>query len=499
VKIAAIALAAGLFLCSCGSPKAVAVTPAAPPAAPSSTERLRADLAAIFTASQFDRSFWSVLVQRPGVAEPVYALNASKLMMPGSTMKIVTAAAAAELLGWDHQFETRVLTTDAVDHGVLRGDLIVVGGGDPSISERSDTPGTLRTIARQVREAGITRIEGGVIGDDDLFDDRGVGDGWTLDNLPYGYSAPISALEYNEGSVDLLIRAGAETGAPVSIQIRPDGSGLHVQNQLVTADASASGALTMLRYPGSGQVLVKGQLPAKAAAFTRTASVDNPTRFFVSALRDALIGEGVQVAGDAIDIDELETKPELEAARTLVSYKSPPLRQLISSMMKVSQNQYAEMLLRNVGAIGGTAATSAMGAAKVRELLQRWNISGDSLVMADGSGLSRYNYVTSDALVRILMVMRSEEKHASAFISSLPVAGRDGTLAGRLAGTPAAGKVRAKTGTVDNARAIAGYVETADGDSLVFSMIANNFTAANGVIDSAADNALVRLAGFTTR
>jgi D-alanyl-D-alanine carboxypeptidase len=228
-------------------------------------------------------------------------------------------------------------------------------------------------------------------------------------------------------------------------------------------------------------------------------------------------------------------------------------------MMKVSQNQYAETLLRHLGlsrrrdntaktdemgaigasgAIGATAATglpavamsetsaapglpavamgetraatglpavamgetsAKAGAARAREVLQAWNISDDSLVIADGSGLSRYNYVTSEALVRILHVMRSDSRHATAFVDSLPLAGRDGTLARRLAGTAAEGKVRAKTGTVDNVRAIAGYVETADGETLLFSMIANNFTAANSTVDAAADSALVRLATFTRR
>jgi D-alanyl-D-alanine carboxypeptidase/D-alanyl-D-alanine-endopeptidase (penicillin-binding protein 4) len=361
-----------------------------------------------------------------------------------------------------------------------------------------------------VREAGITRIEGGVIGDDDLFDDRGIGDGWTLDNLPYGYSAATSALEYNEGSADLLIRAGAQEGDPVTIQVRPDGTDLEVENKLVTVAESGNGALTLQRLPGSSRVLVQGQIPAKAAPFVRTASVDNPTRFFASALRKALVAEGIQVAGDAIDIDELESKPDLTRARTLVSHKSPPLGELVSSMMKVSQNQYAEILLRTLGlprrsgdaaeagTMGASGATGAMGARKAREVLQRWNIPDDSVVMADGSGLSRYNYVTSEALVRILQVMRGEARHAP-FVESLPVAGRDGTLARRLAGTAAEGKVRAKTGTVDNVRAIAGYVETADGDTLVFSMIANNFTVASGVIDAAADQALIRLATFTTR
>jgi D-alanyl-D-alanine carboxypeptidase/D-alanyl-D-alanine-endopeptidase (penicillin-binding protein 4) len=513
----AIALAAALVLFGCGMPKPVAVAPAPSVSSPSSTDRLQADLAAIFATPQFERSFWSVLVRPLSTSEDLYTLNASKLMMPGSAMKIVTASTAAALLGWDYQFETRVVSLVPVDGGVVRGDLIAIGGGDPSISERSDVPGTLRALARQVREAGVTRIEGGIIGDDDLFDDRGIGSGWTLDNLPYGYSAAVSALEYNEGSVDLVIRAGAEAGTPVAIQVRPEGGGLQVDNRLVTVAASGNGMLTLERQPGSSHLAVQGQIPAKAAPFVRTASVDNPTRFFAAAFRAALITEGVQVFGDAIDIDELETKSDLAGARVLVSHKSPPLRQLVSSMMKVSQNQYAEMLLRAMGTIGTPGLPAAVGAGgakaalpgrsgeaaeagarKAREVLQTWNIGEDSVVIADGSGLSRYNYVTSDALVRILQAMRSDPQHA-AFFDSLPVAGRDGTLSRRLAGTPAEGKVRAKTGTVDNVRAIAGYVEAADGETLVFSMIANNFTMATSEVDAAADRALIRLAAFTRR
>ena len=506
---AAIVLAAALAVCACGAPRTVAVVPSPPPASASSTDRLQADLAAIFTAPQFERSLWSVLVVPSDASTALFTLNAAKLMMPASTMKIITAASAGELLGWEHQFETSVVTTAPVDRGILRGDLVVIGGGDPSISERSDMPGALRTIARRIREAGITHIEGGVIGHDDLFDDRGFGDGWTLDNIPYGYSAPVTALQYNEGSVDLVIRAGAESGVPVTISVRPEGSGLEIDNRLVTVAESGTGALTLQRGPGSSHLVVQGQIPAKALPFVRTASVDNPTRFFASALRHALIGEGVRVAGDAIDIDELETKPDLSGARTLTTHKSAPLRQLVSSMMKVSQNQCAEMLLRHLGVSrrNGESATAEaisetsakLGAKRARDVLQAWNISEDSLVIADGSGLSRYNYVTSEALVRILQIMRADSKHASAFGESLPIAGRDGTLSRRLAGTAAEGKVRAKTGTVDNVRAIAGYVETADGETLLFSMIANNFTAATGAVDAAADKALVRLATFTRR
>jgi serine-type D-Ala-D-Ala carboxypeptidase/endopeptidase (penicillin-binding protein 4) len=485
VTHAAIALAVALVVSACGPSRTIAVAPAPPPRPVSTSERLRADLSGIFETPQFERSFWSVLVRPADSRDDLYSLNAAKLMMPGSAMKIVTLAAAAEQLGWDHQFETKVVSAAPVDEGVLRGDLVVIGGGDPTISERSDAPGTLRTIARQVREAGIARVEGGVIGDDDLFDD-GFGDGWTLDNLPYGYSAGVSPLEYNEGSVDLVIRAGPAAGDPVLVQVRPEGGTLVVDNRLVTAEESGAGRLTLKRLPGSSRVVVDGQIPAKSPPFVRTASVDNPTAFFVSAFRAALVAEGIVVSGDAIDIDDFLSKPDLTGARAIVSHKSAPLRQIAVSMMKVSQNQYAETLLRVMG-----------GRDKVVNVLKSWDVANDSYRIADGSGLSRYNYVTSEALVLILQRMRAAPQHAPVFAGTLPVAGRDGTLSTRLTGTPADGRVRAKTGTVDNVRAIAGYVETAGGETLVFSMIANNFTTPTSAIDAATDKALVLLAGFS--
>ena len=472
----------------CGTSKPVTVNPTVPPAAVAPSTLLRTDLSSIFSKPQFERAFWSVLVRAAGSSEDLFALNAGKLMMPGSTMKVITAAAAAEKLGWDHRFETIVVSAAPFDSGIVRGDLAIIGGGDPAISERSDQPGALGNLARQVREAGVTRIEGGIIGHDDLFDDKGLGDGWTLDNIPYGYAAPVSALTYNESSVDLVIRAGMAEGDPVGVQVRPEGSDLQIENHLVTVGETGTGALTLQRFPGSSRVTVRGQIPAKAAPFVRTASIDNPTRFFASAFRHALIAAGVEVIGDAVDSDDFISKPDFGQGWMLATHRSPPLSVLISSMMKVSQNQYAELLMK---AVGGRPA--------IQEILGAWGVPDTSYVLADGSGLSRYNYVTSEALVRILERMKTDPTHAGVFPLTLAIAGRDGTLSRRLAGTAAEGKVRAKTGTVDNVRAIAGYIETTDGQTLVFSIIANNFNVPSSVVDAAADEALVRLAGFATR
>ena len=485
---AAFTVLIALLTVSCGQ-KHVAVSPAGAPAATvSAAQHLEQDLASIFAAPQFDRAFWSVLVRPVGSTENLYALNPQKLMLPGSAMKIITAAAAAERFGWDHRFETRIVTTAALDSGMLDGDLVIVGSGDPSISERSDHPGVLKLIAKQIHDAGVVHIHGGVIGDDDLFDDKGWGDGWTLDNMPYGYSAPVAALLYNEGSVDLVITAGPTSGDPVAIVTRPEGSGLDVENHLVTVEETGTGRLTLRRFPGSSKLIVQGQIPAKAAPFVRTASVDNPTRVFVAAFRDALVAEGVEVMGDIADIDDLPAKPQIAEARTVGTWQSPPLGEIINSMMKVSQNQYAEMLFNLIG--GRTA---------VQEILRGWGLPDDGYVIGDGSGLSRYNYVSSEILVRVLQRMQTDQRHTPAYRNALPVAGRDGTLANRLAGTAAEGRVRAKTGTVDNVRAIAGYVESANGELLVFSIIANNFTVPNSVVDAAADKALIRLATYNGR
>lgn len=470
------------------APKAVVAVPAAPQTVSASAQldALRNELNAIFQAPAFERSFWSVLVKHAASGQVIYEQNGDKLVMPGSTLKIVTAAVAAERLGWDHRFETRLVTTSPIENGVLRGDLIAVGGGDPSISERSEAPGVLRALARELRDSGITRIEGGIVGDDDALDDRGLGDGWTLDNLPYGYSAPVSALFYNEGSVDLVISAGASAGDPVSIEVKPEGSGLRVDNRLATVAETGAGALTLQRSPGSSRVIVQGQIPAKSAAFARTASVDNPTLFFAEAFKLALIAEGVTVDGDAADIDDFVNKPDRSEARTLVSRHSPPLRDLIVAMMRVSQNQYAELLLKSLG-----------GRRAVQDAATALGVPKDGLVVADGSGLSRYNYATAGALVAILQRMQSDEKHARWFVASLPASGSEGPLAKRFAGTAADGKVRAKTGTVDNVRGISGYVQSGNGETLVFSIIANNFTVPNSVVDAAADQAISALAAFS--
>jgi D-alanyl-D-alanine carboxypeptidase/D-alanyl-D-alanine-endopeptidase (penicillin-binding protein 4) len=472
----------------------VTVPSATPPV--DQADALQRDLTAIFGEPAFNHSMWAVLVESTVSGQPLFELNPSKLMMPASNMKLLTLSAAAEMFGWDHTFETRLVSSAPLEGGTLGGDLVAIGGGDPSIGERGEPRGVLQSWAQQLWDIGVRAIDGRIIGDDDQFDDEGLVPGWSWDDIAYGFAAPSGALEYNEDSVDLVILAGATAGDPVSVGVRPGGSGLTIENDLVTSAESEGASLVLSRLPGSNDLRVAGGVPARTPEFVRTASVDNPTQFFVNALRAALVARGIRVSGDAVDIDAIAPRPDSSAARLLLSHRSPPLAQLAVTMMKFSQNVYAESLLKALAAREGIGTTD-LGRRMVREILRTWGVYAESFVMADGSGLSRYNYVSAEALVRILQHLHEDPAHAEAFLPTLPIAGQDGTLSRRLQGTAGENNVRAKTGTLANVRALSGYVTTKDGEPLVFSIIANNFNVPAATIDEAADRALVRLATFT--
>jgi D-alanyl-D-alanine carboxypeptidase/D-alanyl-D-alanine-endopeptidase (penicillin-binding protein 4) len=229
--------------------------------------------------------------------------------------------------------------------------------------------------------------------------------------------------------------------------------------------------------------------------------VENPTLYFVTALRRALVAGGIDVRGPAVDIDDLDNPPTHNAAAPLITYQSPPLSMLATTMMKLSQNLYAETLLKTVGidSVDHPTGTAEGGLASVRSVIDSWNIDPAGMIQADGSGLSRYNYITPETMVAILTHIEHDDRLKSQFEATLPVAGRDGTLENRLRGTSADGNARVKTGSMTNVRAMAGYVKSADGDTLAFAVFANNYENSSSVITAAFDQIVARLAAFHGR
>jgi serine-type D-Ala-D-Ala carboxypeptidase/endopeptidase (penicillin-binding protein 4) len=490
----------------CGAHAAPQTTPDKPPSTKASASALRAlqsQLSTVFNAPVMSRGVWGVEVRSLDRGDVLFALNSGKLMMPASNMKILTLAATAERLGWDYRFTTTLETTAAVADGVLRGDLIVRGNGDPTISTRNKrNQAVFDEWAAALRAAGVASIEGRIIGDDQAFDDEGIGPGWSWDYLDAGYAAPIGALQYNENTADIVVAPGAAAGDPAIVQISP-GSGLTIVNRVTTIDAKegpARGSANISRRVDRPVIEVSGTLPIGAPALTPTVAVVNPTLFFAQSLKDALIARGITVSGEAVDIDDVApelTDGDSNERRTLVSTPSPPLRDVANVLMKVSQNQYAETLLKTIGAARGGLGTTSAGRRAAAETFTAWGIPADSYVMSDGSGLSRYDYVAPSTITSILARMHSDPRHREAFESTLPIAGRDGTISSRMRRSLAEGNAIAKTGSIANVRSLSGYVKTRNGETLAFSILANDFVIPAATVTWIADLAVEILATFS--
>jgi len=478
--------------------------PTAPPVPPTSAlraaaarplDQLQKDIDDILGASAFERTYWGIAVKSLRSDETLYARNARKLMMPASNMKIVTLAAAAATLGWNYTYETAIRAAGPIDNGLLAGDLIVSGSGDPSLAIADGMADRVfAEWASKLKAAGIRVVSGRIVGDDGAFEDEEIGFGWSWDDLQDDYAAGVGALQFNENMARVTIVPGLAAGAPASFAIEPSNTGLIVDNDVTTAAEGTATSIRTRRLPGSSRLAIRGSIALRAQPSIEAVSVDNPTIFFVKSLRNALIANGVDVRGEAADIGDIPGRPRSSAA-PIVVHRSPPLSELAIRLMKTSQNQYAETLLKTIGRAAGTASAAA-GRASVVAMLQSWGVAAADLIQRDGSGLSRYDYVTADALTTILEHVDRDSNLRGPFQASLPIAGRDGTLSNRMKGTAAEGNARAKTGSMSNVRGLSGYVTTADGEPLVFSILANNFEMAPAAITAAADAIVGKLATF---
>ncbi len=460
---------------------------------------LRSDLAQVFGASINDRGVWAVDIRSIESGEHLYELNAGKLMMPASNMKILTLAATADALGWDYRFTTTLETNGTVNGGVLHGDLIVRSNGDPSINSREHrADAVLSEWASALQAAGISSIDGRIVGDDQAFDDEGVGAGWAWDYLQYGYAAPVGALEFNEDVAALMVSPGSSAGATPTVTLAA-GAGLELLNRATTGAAESENTIDYRRHIDRPVLEVTGSIPLGAQSDARTVAVVNPTVFFAQSLKDGLVAHGIAVTGQAVDFDDIVGEMPSGDPRVLATTPSPPLSAIAAVLMKTSQNLYAETLLKALGAARNGLGTTEGGRIAVRSTLARWSIPRDAYIMYDGSGLSRYNYVTASTLTAILEHMYRDPRHHDAFIATLPIAGKDGTIGSRLRRTRAEGNAVAKTGSIANVRSLSGFVKTRDGEMLVFSILANDFVIPAATINWIADLGVEILSNFTRR
>ena len=271
---------------------------------------LTSDLDRIFNDPVLSRALIGVRVESLRDGQLLYARDSAKLVMPASNMKLLTMSVAADRLGWDFTFQTRLELVGTLTDGTLHGDLIVIGGGDPSISAQDFGSAPLfGEWADALLKAGIHRVDGRLIGDDSFFDDEGLGAGWAWDYLSAGYAAPSGALSYNENVAVIRLWPGKAPGEPVRVELSPPGHLLRVTSEITTGAVGSAASVDLLRLPGSPDLTIRGSVPANGNVTIRTTAVDNPTRFFVEDLRLALADRGITVSGGAWDIDDLEGPP----------------------------------------------------------------------------------------------------------------------------------------------------------------------------------------------
>jgi serine-type D-Ala-D-Ala carboxypeptidase/endopeptidase (penicillin-binding protein 4) len=489
-------IAIALFFClaptACADPKSAKIGKL--PTAVAPVARLRADLDRIFSNSRLSNTLSGIEIYSLDRSESVYERDSSRLLMPASNNKILTVCTALMRLGPDFKIKTRVSADGLIKDGVLEGSLIVSGSGDPTNAPRfhSGNPfGVFREWSAKLKALSIHKVNGDLVGDELDFDEM-LGKGWEWNDLPESFAAPVSSLQFNENMLLLEISPGTRKGDPATIRTSPLRDFLKLENSLTTGSEETPLHIDINQTEEG--VAVHGTIPCKSPVVSRAVSVRDPVRYYLQALKDTLSAEGIDVASCGLK----KTKFHDSAATLLWVDESPTLSEIIKPILKLSQNLYAETLARILGTELRKSGAFPAGKEIVEETLSGMGIVKGSFSYADASGLSRLNLVSPDSLVRILRTMYARPEFAL-FNDALPIAGVDGTLAGRMKGTRAENKVHAKTGSLANVSCISGYVRTSDDEMLAFSMMFNHFLAPRDVIEALQDKALERLANFSRK
>jgi serine-type D-Ala-D-Ala carboxypeptidase/endopeptidase (penicillin-binding protein 4) len=455
----------------------------------------RADV--LLAVAPANKGAWGLLIVDAETGETLYELNADKYFVPASNMKLFTTALALAKLGPDYRFHTTLETRGSVSsEGVLTGDLFLVGRGDPNLSNRKfpydlkeefDGPPekTLAELADALAAKGIKGIAGDVVGDDSYFPREAYPNGWEIDDMVWEYGAAVSAIVVDDNTVTLTLTAAESAGAPVQAAVAPSTSDFIVQNDVVTSAAEVKSDLTLTREPNSRIVVIRGTMPAHGTPRKLVLAIHDPAGHAAALLTRLLAERGVNVSGVSRSMHNAEPV-EASPRAVLAEHVSVPLGDSLKLVNKISQNLHTEMLLR-------AAARSAAVWNSPEDLMKfpadfyaAAGIAPGDVIQTDGSGLSRHDLVTPRAVVALLKYAQGQPWFAPYF-ASLPVAGVDGTLEALMKNTPSAGRIHAKTGSVEHVRTRSGFADTPGGRRLIFSFLSNNQGGKNHEASDALD------------
>ena len=458
--------------------------------------RFRERANATLLSSGAAKGYWGMLVTDADTGEVLYALNPARYFTPASNVKLFTTALALAVLGRDFRVHTTIETAGHIERsGILKGDLVLVGRGDANLSNRTfpysdkaprvGPPETvLAAMADQVVAAGVRQIDGDVVADDTYFVPARFPPGWTVDDTVWSYGAAVSSISVNDNSLNIEVKPGDRAGAPLRYRIDPASRLYDVRNEATTTAARTEPQLSLSRDPESRVFVLGGTLPVGAAPRELSVGVAEPAENAADLLARLLEARGVRIAGLSRANHPLfatagqPTTPAPSSPTILAEHVSPPLIEDVLLTNKISQNLHAEMMLRVAAREKGGALTIDDAVKFAAQFYQSIGLAPEDVLLADGSGLSRNDLVTPQSVVQLL-AYAARQPWGEDFVTSLPIAGADGTLAGRMKSTSAAGRIRAKSGTFERVDSLSGYATTLAGEHLIFSMFGNNIGAHN--------------------
>lgn len=392
--------------------------------------------------------------------ESLLSYKADSALIPASNMKLVTTLSALDQLGGDFEFITRVLADGSVANGRLDGNLCVFGGGDPNLSGRfydNDPLALFKQWAAQLKQAGISSVSGDLKYDSTLFGGESFCEGWPQDDQYIKwYCAEVSALAFNDNCVGIRVTP-TSAGKPAKIEVIPETAYVTIVNQTRTAPGRKGAEIGIVRPRGENTITVKGTVYEQATwGYSVDVSVHDPAAYAATVIKETLAREGISVQG-AIKPVTLSNE-DLQRCTLLVEHRST-LLQALKPINTNSQNLHAEMLFRQLGLRYSGKGTFKTGRAAVESYLREQKLLTDGVHIEDGSGLARDNRVTPSLMVKLLKRAAADERF-EVLRDSLAVGGEAGTLEKRLTDKSVKGKVFAKTGYINNVRALSGYLFT---------------------------------------
>jgi D-alanyl-D-alanine carboxypeptidase/D-alanyl-D-alanine-endopeptidase (penicillin-binding protein 4) len=430
-----------------------------------------------------DPADWGMQVKSLERGDNLLHLNPGRRFMPASNLKLLVTAIALDQLGADYRWPTSVLAVGEIDSsGVLHGDLVLRGSGDPSISNRfwPETHSAWDSLASQVKAAGIRQVTGRLLADNTLFKGPYLASGWGWEDLNWWYAAPASALSYNDNTIDVQVWPAGKAGDPPRVEIKPANSPFTIANRARTVSSRIDSRLIIGRDTPGGDISLGGGIYRGSLGYLEHVAVDNPGLFAAEAFANALAGMEVRIDGPVTVLESGgdDLPGYLDSSPALVGQIiSPPLSEIVRVINKRSHNFYAEQLLFTLGAVAGPEGSFAGGIDVEERVLRSLGVDTRELRLEDGSGLSRLNLITTDAFVSLLEWMDSHRQR-DVFVASLPVAGRDNGVR-QMRNTKAAGRLFAKTGYITSVMALSGYTWTGDGEKVAFSILGNNWLMPN--------------------